>query len=325
MPATKQLSDESRLSMYEKMIEIRKFEYKAIELYRSKLIAGYVHPSIGQEAVAVGTAFALEPGDYIATSHRGHGHCLAKGCQPDRMFAELLGRETGYCRGLGGSMHIFDLGLGILGANGIVAAGLPIAVGAALAIRTRASSEVVVVFFGEGASGNGAFHEAMNFASVRKLPVVFLCENNLYAISTHMRDASPVQRVIDRAPAYGMPGFTVDGNRVEEVYHVVAEAVARARTGDGPSLVEAWTYKLLGHSVLDPGWYRPKEEVEYWTGREPIKLYREELERSGLLDAERTEEIEAELERRIAEAVRFAEQSPKMDAASFFADFVTDA
>ena len=317
----KSLTDQRRVSMLRKMIEIRLFERKAMELYRENLVAGYLHPSIGLEATAVGAVYALEEGDYILTTHRGHGHLLAKGCDPGRMFAELLGRRDGYCRGLGGSMHIADMSRGVLGAIGIVSAGLAIAAGAGLAIKTKGTREVVLVVFGEGATNNGVFHEALNMAAVWKLPVVFLCENNLYAIATRISDVTAVERVADRAPAYGIPAVTADGTRVEEVHACVGEAVARARAGEGPSLVEAMNYKWEAHSAIDPGSYRPKEEVERWLKRCPIRLYREELVSSGPVDDAYVDDMEGKVARTIDDAARFARESPLMERKEFLKDF----
>jgi len=318
------LDDQTQIAMLRRMLEIRWFEQKAIELYSKGQIAGYLHPSIGQEACAVGAVFALGSNDCILTTHRGHGHCLARGCDAGRMFAELLGRRSGYCRGLGGSMHVTDLSKGVLGAVGIVGGGLPIAVGAALAMKNKNTGGVVLVFFSEGATNIGMFHEALNLAAVWRVPVVFLCENNLYAIATHARAASAVEHVVERAPAYNMPAAQVDGNQVEQVYEQVGLALDRARAGDGPTLIEAMTYKFEGHSVIDPATYRPKEEVEHWRGRCPIKLYRQQLAERGLVDELRADEIGQEVKGVIDDAVRFAIESPMMDAEEFMRDFAPE-
>jgi pyruvate dehydrogenase E1 component alpha subunit len=299
------------LDAYRRMVRIRRFEETAAELYRGGELPGFLHASIGQEAVAVGVCMHLGPEDVITSTHRGHGHVIAKGARLDRMMAELYGRATGYCRGKGGSMHIADLDLGILGANGIVGAGIPIAAGAALAFAMRGEPRVAVAFFGDGASNTGAFHEGLNLAAVWKLPCVFVCENNEYAESTPRRIHQPVAEIAVRAQAYAMPGVVCDGMDFFAVHAAVGEAVRRARTGQGPTLVEAKTYRFLGHHMGDPGTaYRTRDEVEQYRQRDPLRLFREQVRRQGWLSADALAAVEREVEAELAEAVRFARQSP---------------
>lgn len=299
------------LDVYRQMVRIRTFEESAAELYRGGQLPGFLHSSVGQEAVAVGACVSLDAGDVIASTHRGHGHVIAKGARLDRMMAELFGKETGYCRGKGGSMHIADADLGILGANGIVGAGIPIAVGAALAFRLRKEARVAVAFFGDGATNTGAFHEGLNLAAAWELPCVFVCENNEYAESTPRRVHQRVQDIATRALAYGMPGVTVDGMDVFAVSEAVGEAVRRARQGGGPALVEARTYRFSGHHLADPGTsYRTREEVEMHRRRDPIVLCRERIVGEGLATSAELEAIEGAAAGEVEEAIRFARESP---------------
>jgi pyruvate dehydrogenase E1 component alpha subunit len=292
------------------MLLIRRFEESAEEAYMRGQIHGTMHLSIGQEASAVGVCLALRDGDYITSTHRGHGHCIAKGADPKLMFAEFFGKETGYCRGRGGSMHIADVESGNLGANGIVGGGLPIAVGAALTIRQRKSKEVAVCFFGDGASNEGAFHEALNMAALWHLPVIFVCENNKYGMSTSTERSMSVANVADRASAYGMPGVIVDGNSVAEVNEAALVAVERARAGEGPTLIECKTYRIRGHSRSDRNRYRTKEEIESWQARDPIALFEAELRKRGRMDDAAIATIRDEVEREIAAGLEFAVASP---------------
>ena len=247
--SNRRLPPDLHVDLYRTMRRIRAFDERVAELFQGGEIKGTAHSYVGQEAVAAGVCANLGPDDFMASHHRGHGHCIAKGASVDRMMAELMGRESGYCRGLGGSMHIADLGLNILGANGIVGAAMPLSTGAGLAARLDGSGRVAVAFFGDGASNQGVFHESLNLASVWKLPIVFVCENNQYALSTSYRDTTSVAQVAERASAYGLPGRTIDGNDVAEVHDAVREAVERARAGEGPSLIEAMTYRWGGHSM----------------------------------------------------------------------------
>jgi acetoin:2,6-dichlorophenolindophenol oxidoreductase subunit alpha len=303
-------SAELMRSIHLTMVRIRRFEERAVELFMAQELPGFLHSCLGQEAVPAGACAALEEGDYITSTHRGHGHVIAKGLRLDRMMAELYGRTTGYCKGKGGSMHIADFSRGILGANGIVGGGIPIAVGAALSAKMRKSGQVAAAFFGDGAASQGSFHEAANMAAVWRLPAVFVCENNLYAVSTHESRQRVVPDVAARAASYGMPGVTVDGNNPLAVYQAMAEAVARARAGEGPSLVECRTYKWLGHYVGDPGKYRPAEEVAAWKAADPLPRYERELAARGVLSAEDAAHVHGEVAREIEQAVEFARRSP---------------
>jgi pyruvate dehydrogenase E1 component alpha subunit len=298
------------------MERIRAFEEMAEQLYMRGLVHGTMHLSIGQEASAVGAVAALEPSDFILSTHRGHGHCIAKGADLGRMMAEFMGRETGYCRGRGGSMHIADVEGGNLGANGIVAGGLPIAAGVGLSMQLQGRSEVCVAFFGDGAANEGAFHEALNMAAIWKLPVIFFCENNVYAMSMAVHQAFPIANISERAAAYAMPGVTVDGNDLGAVYSATVAAVERARSGQGPTLIEAKTYRWRGHSKSDRNLYRTQEEIAEWKARDPIPRYRNQLIAAGLLDESGAESIRAAAHAAIAEAVVFAENSPEPDPAA---------
>ncbi len=295
--------------MLRKMVEIRLFEEKVFELYGQNVVPGTIHLYAGEEAVAVGVCSALEKADYITSTHRGHGHCIAKGADLNRTMAEILGKQTGYCKGKGGSMHIADFTIGMLGATAVVGAGLPIAVGAGLSAKLRGTKQVVACFFGEGASNQGTFHESLNIASVWKLPVVFVCENNLYAMGTRQSRVMNIENIADRASAYGFPGVTVDGNDVVAVYEATLNAVERAKKGEGPTLIECKTYRRRGHSRADPAKYRPKDEVQEWLGKDPIKLFKKRLIQESILSESEIADVEKEVETRIAEAVKFALES----------------
>lgn len=297
-------------AMLRQMIEIRHFEEKVFDLYGQNLVPGTIHLYAGEEAVAVGVCSALRKDDFITSTHRGHGHCLAKGADPKRTMAEILGKKTGYCKGKGGSMHIADFNVGMLGATAVVGAGLPIAVGAGLSAKLRKTDQVTACFFGEGASNQGTFHESLNLASAWSLPVVFVCENNLYAMGTRQSRIMKVQNVADRAPGYGIPGVTVDGNDVLEVYSAASTAVERARKGDGPTLLECKTYRRRGHSRVDPAKYRAKQEVEEWLAKDPINRLKEKTLQNQILSKEEIEEIEKEASAKVEEAVKFAVESP---------------
>jgi pyruvate dehydrogenase E1 component alpha subunit len=298
------------------MWQIRLFEEEVESLFMEGQITGSTHLYIGEEAVAVGACTALRPDDYITSSHRGHGHCIAKGGQLKPMMAELLAKETGYCRGKGGSMHIADLELGILGANGIVGGGIPLATGAALASVIKESDQVTLCFFGDGAANQGGFHESANLAAVWRLPVVYICENNLYAMTTPARQHLSVTDIAPRANAYGFPGVTVDGQDVLAVYEATVEAVDRARRGEGPTLIECKTYRYKGHYIGDPIVYRTKDEVDEWRVRDPILIFQAHLEDRGLMDARTASALRAEVADDVRDAVRFAMDSaePPMDA-----------
>ena len=295
--------------MYRTMKRIRLFEDAADRAFKSARMRGALHFYSGEEATATGVCAALEQTDYITSTHRGHGHCIAKGGRLDRMMAELYGRSTGYCGGKGGSMHIADLDLGILGANGIVGAGVPIAAGAALGSKIRGEDKVTVCFFGDGALPTGAFHEGINFAAVQDLPVVFVCENNQYGMASHVSDTS-AGNLADRGGNYGMPGAIVDGNDIFEVYETVTAFVKRARKGDGPSLMIADTYRHHGHTVNDMAAYRQAEVVAKWLKRDPIVRFRREVIAAKALTNKLLDAIDAEVELEVTEAVEFAEASP---------------
>jgi pyruvate dehydrogenase E1 component alpha subunit len=314
------LDDETLRTALLRMHVIRKFEEVAEASYMRGLVHGTMHLSIGQEASAVGSVLALRPDDYILSTHRGHGHCIAKGADPARMLAEFFGKETGYCRGRGGSMHIADIEGGNLGANGIVAGGLPIAVGVGMSIKAQAQDRVCMVFFGDGAANEGAFHESLNMASIWTLPVVFVCENNQYAMSMDVALAMAVPNVADRASAYGMPGVTVDGNDLPEVAMAAREAVARARRGQGPSLVECKTYRLRGHSKSDRNLYRTKEEIDGWRERDPIVRLESELATHGRFTPAALSTLAKEAEATLERALAFAKSSPDPDPADLARD-----
>jgi 2-oxoisovalerate dehydrogenase E1 component len=305
------LSGEQLESLYTTMVKIRRFDERTAELFIEGLVKGTAHSYVGEEAVAAAACANLRVDDYIVGTHRGHGHCIAKGARMDRMMAELMGRVDGYCRGLGGSMHIAALDLNILGCNGIVAAGLPIGTGAALASRIRKTDRVVIAFFGDGASNQGVVHESLNLAAVWKLPIVFLCENNQYALSTSSKRTVAGDSIAGRATAYAIPGVRVDGNDLGAVYDAVKTAVARARAGEGPTLVEAMTYRWGGHSMrANLPDYRTKDEEREWMERDPIARFKPELERAGATPL-RLKELEEAVELELDRAVGFAKSSPE--------------
>ena len=301
---------EKLVQMYRGMLRIRHFENRVKDLFAAGEMPGFVHLYLGEEAVAVGACSALKDDDYITSTHRGHGHILAKGGEMKYMMAELYGKATGYNKGKGGSMHIAWPKLGILGANGIVSGGIPIATGAAFSSKYRKSGQIAVCFFGDGAASEGTFHESINIASAFDLPVVYVCENNLYGVGTRQRDVRNIEDIADRGAAYGIPGLIVDGNNVIAVYEAVFEAVKRARNGEGPSLLECKTYRWRTHFEGEPDTYRPPEEVKAWLKREPIAPYRKELIEQGVIDETKAEQIEKEVQKELEEAVEFARTSP---------------
>ena len=305
-------NSKDHLAMLQTMMLIRVFEEKAEALYALGQVHGTMHLSIGQEATAVGLSTALSREDYLLNTHRGHGHCLAWGSDPNLMMAEFLGKETGYCRGRGGSMHIADVEANNLGANGIVAGGLPISVGVGLSIKLRGTNQVVATVFGDGAANEGAFHESLNMASIWHLPVVYLCENNQYAMSMSVQRAFNIKHISERACAYGIPGVTVDGNDPLAVLQAVQEAVQHARAGKGPTLIEALTYRYRGHSKSDRQAYRTRDEVKEWQARDPIRRFAATL---GLDDKQR-EAFMAEAQQAIENAVAFAKASPEPELSS---------
>lgn len=308
-------SEQILLGIYRSVYATRQFELKCIGLYRQGLIRGYLHPYIGQEAIAAGACAALTTADYIVSTHRGHGHCISKGADLKRMMAEIMGRATGYCRGRGGSMHISDKRVNNLGANGIVGGGIPIATGAGMGIKVRATDQVVVAFFSDGASNNGVFAESLNLAGIYALPVIYLLENNHYAVSTPIECATGCCDLAGRGPAYGVPGICVDGNDARAVYQETAAAVARARRGQGPTLIEAKTYRHGGHHVNDPGLYMDPDTLAGWKARDPILLMRR-----AIGDDARTAAIEAQVDAELDAAVEFAAGSPEPSVEEFLAD-----
>jgi pyruvate dehydrogenase E1 component alpha subunit len=305
------LSKEQLLQMYRQMWTIRNFDNRAYELYREGLMRGTTHAYIGMEAVGVGVCAALRPEDTITSTHRGHGHCIAKGGDINMMMAELLGKATGYCKGKGGSMHIADVDRGILGANGIVGGGMGIATGAGLSAKLLGNGRVSVCFFGDGALNQGVLHEACNLSAIWKLPVVFVCENNQYAMSARADHFTSVPDPSVRALAYGFPGVNVDGMDILAVHRAAVEAVERARSGDGPSLLVATTYRLLGHHVGDPLNYRDRDEVEEWRKKDPIERFKADLLDRGVLTAAEAERLEQEVAAKVDEASEFAKSSPE--------------
>jgi pyruvate dehydrogenase E1 component alpha subunit len=304
------IPSEKFIEMYRKMLEIRHFEQKVYYLFLQALIPGTLHLYTGQEAVAVGTCATLRKDDYITSTHRPHGHYIAKGGRIDQMMAELLGKETGCCRGKGGSMHVCDFSVGMPPAIAIVGANAPIAAGMALSFKLKGTDQVVACFFGDGAVNQGMWHEGVNIAAVWKLPVVLICENNLYAASTHTSKATLLKNLAKRASAYGIPGVVVDGNDVLAVFEAANKAVERARKGLGSTLIECLTYRHGGHSRGDPATYRSKEEVEEWLKRDPIPRFKAKLVEMGILTEEETENIERGVVKEIEEAVVFAQESP---------------
>jgi len=314
------MSDDAKtlMSIYKTMVTVRKFETLAGELFAAGKIPGFIHLSIGQEGSSAGVCSVLRPDDYLITTHRGHGHVIAKGGNLNRMIAELMGRKTGYCKGKGGSMHIADFSLGILGANGVVAGGFPIIVGAGLSIKLRKTDQIAVCFFGDGASNRGPFHEALNMASIWKIPILFVCENNCYASTTRTSYACSVIDIAARAKGYDIPGVSVDGNDVLAVRQAAVEAVERARKGEGPTLLENKTYRRRGHFEGDPQKYREQTEVAEWEQKnDPIFRFSSLLKKKKILTKELEEEIATKIDSDLKEAVQFAEQSewPKPEEA----------
>jgi len=308
------LDKEKILKMYQDMLKIRYFENKITDLYSKGLMPGLAHLYIGEEAIAVGVCANLTERDFAVSTHRGHGHLIAQRADLKKMMAEVLGKETGYCKGKGGSMHIMDVSKGILGADGIVGAGIPIATGSGYSAKVRGTDQVTISFFGDAASNQGTFHESLNMAAAWKLPVVYVCENNLYGISVDIRKVTNTKDIATRALAYNIPGVVVDGNDVLEVYRVTKEAIKRARQGEGPSLIECKTYRWKGHHVGDPGrLYRLEKETKEWKERCPIKTFRERLTKEKISSEEELSLIEEDTKKIIKEAVDFAIQSPYPD------------
>jgi acetoin:2,6-dichlorophenolindophenol oxidoreductase subunit alpha len=319
------LGGDKLLGLYRQMVLVREAEETLIRLFSQNRMPGFIHSYIGEEATAVGVCSVLRTDDYLTSTHRGHGHILAKGGDLNLFFAELYGKAVGYCKGKGGSMHVADLGLGILGANGVVGGGIPIAAGAAFAARMQGLDRVAVSFMGDGATDIGSFHEALNLASLWEVPVVFVVENNGYADFIAQPAHQRIEHISDRAAGYGMPGHTVDGNDVLAVRAAADQAVARARTGGGPTLLECVTYRWRGHFEGDPQPYRDDEEVAAWKERDPLLRAKTALLESGAIDEEVVAEIREEVRARIAAAVEFAEAAPTPAPAEALTDVYTDA
>ncbi len=315
---------EDLIGYLRQMMLIRKFEEKYMDLLMRDIAKGASHLYIGQEAVAVGSIAAIRKDDYITSTHRGHGHCIAKGADIKLMMAELLGKATGYCKGKGGSMHVADISSGNLGATGIVGSNIPVATGAALSIKMRKTGQVVLCFFGDGAANTGAFHESLNMAAIWKLPVVYICENNLYGMSVSVKRAFPFENIAERAKGYNIPGVIANGMDVLNVKETVEEAVERARKGEGPTFIECKTYRYYGHSLSDPRRYRTKDEEEFWRMKDPIKSFSRKLLDVGILTEEKLKLLEEEVMEEISEAERFALNSPYPPIESVYEDLYTE-
>lgn len=309
-----------RRELLETMLMIRAFDEKVDELYAAGALHGTAHFYVGQEAVAVGVISALKEGDVITGTHRGHGHALAFGLDVERMAAELLGRASGYCHGKGGSMHIADVGAGMLGANGIVGGSMGIACGAAWAFKQRKEDRVAVCFFGDGGANEGIFHETLNMAAIWKLPVVFVCENNQYGMSMSVKKAFAIEKISERASGYGMPGATVNGMELDEVNGAASEAVERARNGEGPTLLEAVTYRYLGHSKSDANLYRTREEISSWRERDAIERFAAILEGEGILSHHGLRDMETQVHERIRDAFERADREAEPEPESALED-----
>ena len=313
-----ELTKGQKIQFLRTILKIRRFEEKTIQMYQIAKIWGYLHPYVGEEAIAVGACAAISKSDYIISTHRGHGHSIAKGADLNRMMAELLGKATGYCKGRGGSMHIADTELGMLGANGIVGGGIPISVGAGFSCKMEAKGRVAVCFFSDGASNNGVFHEALNMAAIFNLPVIYVCENNMYAISMSSCDSIACKDIAKRAAAYDIPGVIVDGSDPEAVYRVVTEAVELARQGKGPSLIEAKTYRFGGHHPNDPADYRDKQEAEFYKReKDPVINYKKRLLEEKVISQTEIDTMEKEIITAVEDSVKFAEESPEPSLEKF--------
>jgi pyruvate dehydrogenase E1 component alpha subunit len=311
-----EITREMMLEMYRRMVRIREFELAAIDLFKRGMVKGAIHAYIGQEASAVGVCMALRKDDLIAGTHRSHGHNIAKGADTKKMMAEILGKETGYCKGRGGSMHIAAFDTGSLGALAVVGAGIPIAVGAALAFKLRGEDRVAVPFTGDAGCNTGNWHEGLNMASIWDLPVVFVLENNQYGVSTRITNSCKIKDLSLRAQSYGIPGVRVDGFDVLAVYQAAREAVERARRGEGPTLLVTESYRFEGHYAGEPEVYRDRAEVQEWRKKDPIPRFRRYLLENGVANESEVAAIEAEVKQEIADAVKFAQESPQPDPAT---------
>jgi pyruvate dehydrogenase E1 component alpha subunit len=307
------LNDDLKIEMLRKMYEIRHFENEAEQFIIRGMIHGTCHLYIGEEATAVGAIYAIEGDDYITSTHRGHGHCIAKGADLNIMMAELLGKETGYSKGKGGSMHIADVKSGNLGANGVVGGSIGIATGAALTCKMKKNGKIVVCFFGDGAANQGIFHSSLNMASIWDLPVIYLCENNVYGMSTSIREAFNIEKISDRKSAYGIEGLTIDGNDLVEVFNTVSYFARKCRAGKGPVLIESLTYRWSGHSKSDAQVYRTRKEIKEWVEKDPIKRYRDILINGKILTEKDNRDLEKEVIKKLQEASEFAKESPFPD------------
>jgi TPP-dependent pyruvate/acetoin dehydrogenase alpha subunit len=308
------LEESILMKMYRNVYATREFELRCMDLYRQGLIRGYLHPYLGEEAIAAGACAAITQDDYIVSTHRGHGHCISKGADFKLMTAEIMGRATGYCKGRGGSMHIFSKTDNNLGANGIVGAGIPIACGAGMGIKAKKTDRVVIVFFSDGAASNGVFGEGLNFASTFMLPVIFMLENNHYAVSTPVECAFGNCDLACKGPAFGMPGLAIDGNDAVTVYRTTKQAVERARKGEGPTLIEAKTYRHGGHHINDPGLYMDQKILAEWKERDPLKLLRNKINNKAEM-----KKIETQVDKDLDEAIEFAKNSPQPSVEEFLA------
>jgi pyruvate dehydrogenase E1 component alpha subunit len=316
-------SNEKRIEMLRTMITIRLFEEKIVDMYARGLVPGLAHLYVGEEAVATGVCANLRKEDYITSTHRGHGHVIAKGAELKFMMAELFGKKTGYCKGKGGSMHIADVDIGILGANGIAGGGIPLAIGSGLSAKMRKTDQVTACFFGDGSSNNGTFHEGLNFAAVHRLPVLFVCENNTYGISVSQKQHQTIQDISIRAAAYNIPGITIDGNDVMAVYETSGKAIERAQAGEGPTLIECKTYRWRGHHEGDPNQgrrYRTMDEVKKWMEKCPIKRFEERLVEEKVLTKPKLKKIREEVQKEIDDSVEYANQSPFPEPQDLYED-----
>jgi pyruvate dehydrogenase E1 component alpha subunit len=318
------ISDDELVALYKMMFLIRRFEEKASEMYVRGKITGFSHLYIGEEAVAVGAITTLNERDYVISSYRDHGHCLAKGADPNVVMAELFGRTTGISKGKGGSMHLFDNQLRFMGGYAIVAGGLPITVGVGMAIQYTEDNAVAVTFFGDGATNAGAFHESLNVAVAWKLPIIFICENNFFAIGTSLDRVAPTKELFKRVKAYSIPSERVDGMDVLAVREATSRAVERARDGDGPSFIEAVTYRYRGHSMSDPDDYRTKREEKIWKDRDPIIKLAKQLRDKAIISPDDLKEIQDEINQRVDEAVKFADTSSWPELKELMTDIYAD-
>lgn len=304
------LDDSIKIEMLRKMYQIRHFENETEQFIIRGMIHGTCHLYTGEEATAVGAIYAINDDDYITSTHRGHGHCIAKGADLNIMMAELLGKRTGYCKGKGGSMHIADVGSGNLGANGVVGGSIGIATGAALTCKMKKNGKIVVCFFGDGAANQGIFHGSINMASIWDLPIIYLCENNVYGMSTSVKEAFNIEKISDRKCAYGIEGLTIDGNNLVEVFNAVSHFTGECRAGRGPVLIESLTYRWMGHSKSDAQVYRTKEEIKQWVEKDPIERYKKILIDQKILTEKEDRDLEKEVISQIEEAAKFARESP---------------